>query len=93
MKKVLLVAVLTISLGIIVGGMLATQASAFGFGARGHSVVYWGGWGGCWYGAVPYAWGWYGCGPAWCAPCAVKAKGAPKAKPAEKKAAPAPKPK
>ena len=88
MKKVLLIAVLTITLGVLLGSVFAPDSSAFMRG-RGHSTWY----GMGWWGMMPYCgYGWYGCGPAycgpaWCGPCGpcgvVKAKA--KGKPAEKK--------
>ena len=58
MKKVLLVVVLTVTLGVLLGSVFATDSSAFGFGRRG--VATWYGMG--WWGMYPY-WGWYGCAP------------------------------
>lgn len=79
MKKLLVVVVLTVCLGLV-GGVLADQASAF-FGLFGAKS--------CGY-AAPYCGPtyYYGCyAPAWCGPKVYKKKGAA---PAEKKAKPAP---
>ncbi len=90
MKKVLLVAVLTISLGCMLGAMFATDASAFF--RRGHATWYGMGWWGmtpywgCGWGYAPYYAGW--CGPAWCGPCCPVVTPKGKGKPVEKKAPP-----
>ncbi len=81
MKKLLVVVVLTVCLGLV-GGVFADQASAF-FGLFGGAK-------GCGY-AAPYCGPtyYYGCyAPAWCGPKVYKKKKG--AAPVEKKAKPAP---
>lgn len=66
MKKLALIIVLTVSLGLV-GAIMVDQASAFGFFGRGYGGGYGAGYGcgygGAYYGIMPY-WG-YGCGYGW----------------------------
>jgi hypothetical protein len=60
MKKLALIIVLTVSLGLV-AGMVVDQASAFGFGGRGWGGGYGCGYGMPYYGGIMPYWGW-GCG-------------------------------